>query len=133
MGADQRLKDEITGDPLALSYSTMNDLDLTNSLNALTRSQDRGSMSASEVYNQIDVGEWLALTDVQRQEVWNILHLGDVNPFGLEATRFTAIFPPLPGGVTLTALQDARVTPISRATELGLPFITLGDIIAARV
>lgn len=130
MGADQRLKDEITNDPLTLGYSGMTDLDLTNSLNGLTRSQNRGSMSASEVYNQIDVTEWLALSDIERDEIWNILHLGTVNPFGLEATRFTAIFPG--GGVTILALQAARVTSISRGTELGLGFVSLGDVTAAR-
>lgn len=129
MGADQRLKDEITGDPLGRSYSGMTNLDLTNSLNTLDRTQDKTSMTASEVYNQIDETEFLALTDSQRQEIWDILHLGDVNPFGLEADRFLAIFTP---GATITALNAARVTSISRARELGLPFISLGDIISAR-
>ena len=129
MGADQRLKDEITNDPLTLSYSGMTDLDLTNSLNALTRSQNKTSMSASEIYNQIDETEWLALTDPQRQEIWDILHLGDVNPFGLEADRFLAIFG---AGTTISALNAARVTSISRAAEIGIGFASLGDVIAAR-
>ena len=130
MGADQRLKDEITDDPLLRSYSTMSDIDLTNSLNALDRSQNRGSMSASEVYNQIDETEWLALTDPQRDEIWNIIHLtGELNPFGLEADRFLAIFG---AGTTITALNAARVTSISRAAEIGIGFASLGDVIAAR-
>lgn len=131
MGADQRLKDEITGDPLGRSYSGMDDLTLTNSLNdpGTGLTQDKSSMSASEVYNQIDSGEWLTLTDPQRQEIWNILHLGDVNPFGLEADRFLAIFG---AGSTITALNAARTTPISRGTEIGVGFISLGAVIAAR-
>ena len=129
MGADQRLKDEIANDPLVRTYSGMDNLTLTNSLNALTRTENKTSMSASEVYNQVDEAEWLALTDPQRQEIWDILHLGDVNPFGLEADRFLAIFG---AGPTVTALNDSRVTPISRAQELGLPFVSLGSVIAAR-
>ncbi len=130
MGADQRLKDEITNDPNTVGYGPMSNLDVTNSLNALTSSQNRSSMSASEIYNQIDETEWLALTDPQRQEIWDILHLGDVNPFGLEADRFLAIFG---AGTTISALNAARVTAISRGVELGLGFVSLGDVISARV
>ncbi len=130
MGADERLIAEINDDPLGLSYSGMDDLTLTNSLNALTRSENKASMSASEIYNQIDETEWLALSDIERDEIWNIIHLGEVNPFGLEATRFVAIFPG--AGPTLTALNASRVTPISRAHEIGLSFVSLGSVIAAR-
>ena len=120
------LQAERTNDPLVLTYSGMDDAAFLASITGLTRTRNRDTMTGSEIYNSIDETEWLALTDIQRQEIWDILHLGaDLNPFGLEATRFIAIFGV---GTTLSALADLRTVSISRAAELGLPTPTLFDI-----
>ena len=103
----------------------------TGQLNAVNRTTNKSSMTGSEVYNAIDSTEWLALTDSHKQEIWDILHLGDINPFGLEATRFSAIFGS--GSGTVTALKVARKNDVSRAVELGLGFIKLGHVQMARL
>ena len=94
----------------------MTDQQVANDLNTPYRSRGRESMSASEVYNAVDQTEWAGLSSDQQAEIWNILALGEVNPFGREATRFTAIFGG--GSVTITALKAARVEAITRAQEL---------------
>jgi len=75
-------------------------------LNAVNRTRNRTSMTASEVYNAVDAAEYVALDADEKQEIWDILHLGEINPFGMEATRFTALFGG--GSDTITALAAAR-------------------------
>lgn len=124
------LKDEVTNDPLGRGYAGMDDVAAADDLNTAYRTRNRATMTASEVYNAIDQTEWAALTADQRQELWNILHLGEVNPFGLEAARFQSIFG---AGATLTVLQAARLESITRAQELGLRSpVTRNHVIAAR-
>ncbi len=128
------LRDELLTDPLSRGYSTMTDQEAADDLNTAYRTRDRTSMSASEVYNAVDQTNWVALTAVDQAEIWNILHLGEVNPFGREASRFVAIFGG--GSVTITALQAARVESITRAQELGLPqhkgLLLVGYVTSAR-
>ncbi len=99
-------------------------------LNAVNRTTNKVTMTASEVYNAVDNTEYIALTTTQQEEIWNIVHLGEINPFGLEATRFTAIFGG--GSTTITALAASRTNNVSRAVEIGLGFIKPGNVIEAR-
>lgn len=124
------LKDEITIDPLGKVYVGMTDQQLADSLNAKTRSRNRSSMSASEVMNQIDVAEFNALTTVNERKIWDVLHIGEINPFGVEATIFSNVFGG--GSSTISNLQTARVQSISRAEELGFGFIPVGEVTNAR-
>ncbi len=124
------LKVELTSDPLLRGYAGMSDGLAAASLNAVNRTKNRVSMTASEVYNAIDADEYTGLNAAQQQEVWNILHLGEINPFGLEAVRFTAIFGA--GTATISALAVARKTDVSRAQKLGLGFVWPGEVAQAR-
>ena len=99
-------------------------------MNAVNRSLNRPTMTASEVYNAIVPAAYTALTADEKEEVWNILHLGVINPFGLEATRMTAIFGA--GSDTITALAALRKTSVSRADEIGLGFVWPAQITQAR-
>ncbi|MCK5604183.1 hypothetical protein KAR91_20010 [Candidatus Pacearchaeota archaeon] len=131
MNIDALKTELLAGHPVTGPYD-VDDTIATSQLNAINRTLNRSSMSASEIYNAIDVTEWTNLTDAQRQEVWDILHLGTVNPFGLEAARFTTIF----GGVdaeTIKSLQTARKTDVSRAVELRLGHVRVGYVQQARV
>ena len=110
------LKDELVNDPLGRGYAGMTDQAAADDLNTAYRTQDRTSMTASEVANAIDVAEFISLTNSQAQEIWNWLHLGTLNPFGIEATRFLAIFGG--GSATIAALLAIRVESITRAQEL---------------
>lgn len=116
------LSDELTNDPLVRGYSGMTDQEAADDFNTAYRSRNRATMTASEVANAIDSTEFTALSAGDTQEIWNWLHLGELNPFGIEATRFIAIFGG--GSATITSLQADRVESISRAQELGLGFMT---------
>ncbi len=101
-------------------------------LNAVNRTKNRTSMTGSEVLNAVDAAEWSTRTVEQKQVVWDIVHLGTVNPFGVEATLMTVAFSDA-GGVTIAALAAARVDDVSRAVELGLGFIAPGHVENARM
>ena len=106
----------ITGHPTTGAYSLNNQI-AADEINAVNRTLNRESMTSSEVYNAIDSSEYVALDAGQKEEVWNILHLGEINPFGFEAVRFTVIFGG--GSVTIASLATLRKTSVSRAGELG--------------
>ncbi len=115
------LKDELTLDPLSRGYVGMTDQAAADDLNSIypapdTRTRNRTSLSGSEVANAIDVAEFISLTNSQEQEIWNWLHLGTLNPFGIEATRFMVIFGG--GSTTIAALLAIRLESITRAQEL---------------
>lgn len=100
-------------------------------MNAVNRTLPKASLTGSEVLNAVDTAEFAALaTDADRQIVWNIVHLGTVNPFGIEATLFTGLFGA--GSATITALAAARQRPVSRAVELGLGTVKHGHVETAR-
>lgn len=125
------IKTELAGvHPVTGVYDVDNQL-AADQLNVVNRTTNKTEMSASEVYNAIDVTNWLALTDAQRQEIWDILHLGTINPFGFEATRFTTIFGG--GSATITALAAARVNNVSRAVELGIGVVKRDHVRQARL
>lgn len=125
------LRQELDNDPLTRGYSSMSDQEAANDLNTEYRTRNRVSMTPSEVYNCVVVSEWTALTDAQRAEIWDILHMGDpLNPFGLERDRFVTIFGG--GSTTIANLASARAESISRAEELGLGILLASDVLKAR-
>lgn len=124
------LKSEIDSDPLTRGYSGMTDAEVAESLNTANRTRNKTTMTGSEILNKIDPTEWNSLTDAQRQTVWDIVHLGTINPFGIEATLMVNIF--TGGSTTITALAAARVESISRAQELGLGTVREGTVQQAR-
>lgn len=89
-------------------------------INAKGRSRPRASMTASEVLNATDDTERAAVEADAAKNVrfWNLMNMGDLNPFGVEATIMVELFGG--GSATITALQAARAIMISRAEELGL-------------
>ena len=125
-----QLKAEIDDDPLGRGYSEMDDQEIVDSLNTVDRDQNVTSMTGSEIINEVNTAEWAALTDAQRQTVWDIVHLGTINPFGVEKNLLIGVFGS--GSNTIAALGIARVTAVSRATELGLSQIKAGTIAHAR-
>lgn len=124
------IKTELTGDPLARGYAGMSDQAATDDLNTEYRELNKTDMTGTEVYNAIDPAEYDALTTDQQAEVWNILHLGTLNPFGLEATRMTSIFGG--GSTTITSLAALRKTSISRGVDLDIGVVKTGHVEEAR-
>ena len=121
---------ELSDDPLTRGYSGMNDAEAAADLNTAYRTRGRATMTGSEIMNEIDKSEWDALLPTAQQTVWNILHLGEVNPFGVEATLMVDVFGG--GSDTITALAQARMESITRAEELGLTRIRPGTVAEAR-
>ena len=125
------LSDELTNDPLNRGYAEMNDEEVAININFLDRTFNRPSMTSSEVLNAIDITEWSALTDAGQQQIWDVIHMGNINPFGVEATIFIAVFGN--GSDTIAALATIRKENVSRATELGHSFVYPGHIQNARM
>ncbi len=124
------LKAELTDDPLGRGYSGMSDAEAATSLNTVNLFRDRTTMTGSEVFNAFDAAEWSRLSNADTQQVWNVLHLGVLDPFGLEATVLIGAFGS--GSLTIVALANARKEPISRATKLRLGRVRVGDVQRAR-
>jgi hypothetical protein len=125
-----RLKAEITGDPLGLGYAGMTDGQIVGSMNARTRSRNRATMSASEVLNAVVASEYTGLNTTNKGLLWDVLHLGTLYPFGVEATLLTSVFGA--GSATIAALALLRKEAVSRAEELGLEPISVGYVEKAR-
>ena len=100
-------------------------------LNAVNRTLNKTSLSGTEILNNVVKADFNALTATEQQRVWDIVHLGDVNPFGIEAAMMIDIFGV--GSATITALAAARTTSVSRATEIGLGYVWPGHVETARL
>ena len=119
----------LAGHPVTGAYDA-DDALAAGQLNVVDRTLPRDSLTGSEVLNAVNAGEWAALDAAAQQTVWDIVHLGDVNPFGVEAALISDVFGA--GSNTITALAAARQRGVSRAVELGLGVIREGDVQVAR-
>ena len=125
-----KLKTELTaGHPNTGAYDTDDALAATQ-LNVVNRSKNLASLTGSEVMNAIVKTDFDGLSDTNKQQVWNILHLGTINPFGIEADMMIGIFGG--GSATITALKTIRKVSVSRAGELGHGVIREGHVREAR-
>ncbi len=126
----QALKAELlAGHPDMGAYDA-DDAVAAGQLNAVNRTKDRASMTGSEILNALDKTEYLALSDADKARVWQVCHLGTVNPFGAEADIFIAVFGP--ESASIMALKEARKDNVSRAVELGLGLVYPGHVENAR-
>ena len=125
------LSAELTADTLTRGYAGMSDVEAAADLNTEYRSQDKSSLTSSEVFNAIVIADYNALDAADQEKIKTVLSLGIVNPFGKEATVFTNVFGG--GSDTITALAAIRIKAISRATELDLGTVRAGDVQMARM
>ena len=107
------------------------DQQVCDSLNAATVPRNRTSMTGSEVVNAVDAAEYAALTADKKEAFWNVVHLGTLNPFGVEATLLVAVFGA--ESATIAALASARVELVSWATSEGYGFLYPGHLENARM
>ena len=117
------IADEISADPLARGYSVMSDQEVSDSMNAVDRGRTLERLDQASVYNNIDVGEYAALNNTAKTEVWNIVQVGGaeglwVRPGDTARTRLISIFGG--GSATITSLAALLDQPVSRAEEIGL-------------
>lgn len=123
------LWNEINTDPLTRGYSGMTDQQVADDMNTAYRSRNRTTMTASEIINSVNKAEYDALTVDEKGTFWDLLSIGDLNPFGVEATIMVDLFGG--GSTTITTLQAQRVESITRAQELGLN-VSAGTVAEAR-
>ena len=119
----------VAGHPVTGAYSADNAA-AAGQLNVVNRTRPKATMTGSEILQAINKTEFTALTVVNKQLVWDLLHLGTLNPFGVEAALFVDAFGG--GSATIAALAAARVDAVSRAEELGLGLVYPGDVENAR-
>jgi hypothetical protein len=123
------LKIEIDTDPLARGYSGMSNQEVADDMNIINRTTPKSTLTGSEVLNAVNKTEFDSKTDAQKQMVWDIVHLGSINPYGIEAAMFQDIFG---ASTTITSLQELRLNNVGRGVELGLGIIGEGDVWDAR-
>ncbi len=121
---------ELDTDPLVRGYATMTDEEAAADLHTAYRKTDRQTMTGSQVLNAIVASEYNDLTEAQRGELWQLLGLGTLNPFGREADVIARLFGS--ASDTVAALQSARKRSITRAVELKLHGLKAGHIRRAR-
>lgn len=121
----QALSNEVSIDPLARGYAGMTDTQVADSLNSVDRSRNRTSMTGSEVFNATDSAEYNALTAEDKASWLSFCGIDSHDPFGTSAAFVSNIFG---AGNTVNALIAARVETVSRATELSLSTVKVGDV-----
>lgn len=124
------LWNEIQDDPLLRGYSGMTDAEIAADLNTAYRERNRTSVTGTEILNAVNKAEYNALTTANKELMWNLVSMGELNPFGIEADLFVDMFGG--GSTTISQLQALRVDSISRAAELGLSDVNDGLVIEAR-
>ena len=127
------LKSEITADPLGRGYSGMSNLAVANSLNTVNRPVTKTYVTGSEIYNATSDTEYAALTAEQQASWDRLCGIDQINiSSGVAKAREAELFGP--GTATRTALVALKAAPqVSRATEIGLPFVYEGNVQEARL
>jgi len=127
----RNLREEIDGDPLGRGYSGMTDEQIAASLNdTIDVNVNRDRMTGSEVFDEVDSGEFNALAGDVKQQVLGLCAIDSLDPFGVGASIIADVFPG--GGVTITALQAARTLTVSQAEALGLGLVEIAHVTAAK-
>ena len=124
------LTHELSVDELGRGYSTMSDQEAVDDMHIAYRTRNRTSMSSSEILNAVDASEYTSLSNTKKVEFWNLMSIGTLNPFGVEATLLVNIFGD--DSNTITALKALRKESITRVTELGLGEVKSRNIGYAR-
>jgi len=128
----ETLRTEIETDPLGRGYSGMTDLEVANDLNIVYREVDVESVTGQDIFEAVVPSEYNALTDKQINLLHAIIGMGSLFVNGTN-TR-TALLSMFGSGTTtrtnLAALQKRNV---SRAQELGLPYVYEGHVQEARI
>lgn len=125
------LKDELDNDPLARGYAGFTDEQASADLNTEYRNVPRASMNGDEIFAATDNAEFTGLTD-HKQQLWVSFTSKDIiNAY--EQTNIDFLdFIFGPASTTKTTLSALREETVSRAVELGLGLVKVGDVQFAR-
>ena len=127
------IRAELDGDPLTRGYSGMDDQPAADDLNTEYRTEQADRINPATVFNNVDKAEYLALSNAEKAEVWNLVQVGGdlwVRPGDLARERLIDIFGG--GSATIAALAASVTTSISRGEELEVGVVSVGDVTRAR-
>lgn len=120
----------VVGHPVTGAYDADNQL-AADQLNAINRTRNRSTATGKEVKDKIQTVDWDSRTDAQKSTLLSLFARDDLDPFGIDAHIFQEAMAGA-AGTSVADLNAWRVEDISRATELGFPFVTAADVDAAR-
>jgi len=102
---------------------------IADSLNAKTASQNCAAMTGDAIFGCVVAAEFLALTPPQQTMVVNLLHSGQIDPFGTRAQIILGFFGE---SQTATNIGAARVESISWADLNWSGTLKVGHVQQAR-
>lgn len=104
-----------------------------NLINAVDRNSEKATLTSSEIFESIDRGEYEVLSVAQQEQVRVVLGLGDNIQIATGTKARSWLLAAFGAGTaTRDALQVVAQELVSRAAELGLGRVTIGDIQNAR-
>ena len=123
-----KLKAVLDGD--VPTFGALNDADAATELNASDKSHNLPAMTGKQVKDLIDVSEWNARADAEKQLVLTMCGRDDLDPFGIDAQIFQDAM--AGATATLAALNSARTITTSTAFINGLGTVSPIDVTYAR-
>jgi len=123
---------ELRDDPLNRGYAAMTDQQRYDSLfGTIDRPQNVTSLSGNQIFQQTNGTEFVNLTE-HKQLLWvSFCSAGDIDPWDANNVAFVEwIFGA--SSQTVQNLAAIRTTLVSRAVELGLTQVQLGNLVSAR-
>ncbi len=126
------LKAELDTDPLTRGYAGMTDEQVVTDLNTENRTRIKDSLTGAEIYSVTDGTEFAALTDAAKAQWLALCAIESIDPNN--GTPAAALTTDLFGGGSTTqgALVALREETVSRAVEIGLGNVIIGDVQNAR-
>lgn len=127
----ERLKSELTVDPLGRGYAGMGDAAVLADLFTEYRFRDQSLIATHEILTVLDDADLTALSAADHRKLLLFMSVGVLDVSNQRVREaFKAIFSGRTGA--LTRLQGLEKKAISRAIELGLGRLRLGHIQVAR-
>jgi hypothetical protein len=126
------LSTEIGTDPLGRGYSGMTDKQVADDLNTEYRTMPIETVRSADIFEAMDRTEFAALADAEKARIDRILALGDGIRVGSSQARDELLDIFGAGTTTRANLTALQTQSISRARELGLVWVTEGDVATAR-
>lgn len=128
------LASEINNDPLSRGYAAMTDSEIVTDLNTAYRTRTRSRLSSSEIYEQINAAEFVAMTDANKQYVRDILGLGEGISVGPDSQARSVLIGTFGAqSTTINNLAAILTESITRARELGLGAVSTEQLTRLRL
>ena len=127
----ERLKNELTVDPLGRSYVGMTDVQVLADLNTAYRVRSRDLIPAHEMLAALEDADLTTLTAASHRKLLLFMSVGEIDVSNQRVRdAFKAIFSGRTGA--LSRLRGLENEPVTRAQELRLGTLRLGHIQVAR-